>query len=195
MNLMRVQLIHYFVNADNHLVRRVFGISGAGFVDSVIAEHVTNLQFRYVLKPDSDGTILTQPTAQFDLDEAVSVRMIEPFVEVETAYPLSNGNKEKVDGKTQLGVRNIQFLEAAVPYDSQGNTDLPNPGPTPKITPTPTPTPSPTPASTPTPTPTATPVTTPTTTPSSTPVSTPTVNPTPTPSTPTPSPTPLNGDS
>jgi prepilin-type N-terminal cleavage/methylation domain-containing protein len=195
MNLMRVQLIHYFVNADNHLIRRVFGISGAGFVDSVIAEHVTNLQFRFILKPDSDGTILTQPTAQFDLDEAVSVRMIEPFVEVETAYPLSNGNKEKVDGMTQLGVRNIQFLEAAVPYDSQGNTDLPNPGPTPKITPTPTPTPSPTPASTPTPTPTATPVTTPTTTPSSTPVSTPTVNPTPTPSTPTPSPTPLNGDS
>ncbi len=93
MNLIRVHLIHYFVNAGNHLVRRVFGISGAGFVDSVIAEHVTNLQFRYILKPNSDGTILTQPTAQFDLDDAVSVRMIEPFVEVETAYALADGNK------------------------------------------------------------------------------------------------------
>ena len=137
MTLTRVQLIHYFVNSENHLVRRVFGVIGSGFIDSVIAEHVTDLQFRYILKPDADGTIFNQPTEQFSTEDAVSVRMIEPFVEVETAYALADGNKAKIDGATQLGVRNIQFSEAAVPYDSDGNTDLPNPGPTPQITPTP----------------------------------------------------------
>ncbi len=174
MTLLRVQLIHYFVNSYNHLIRRVFGISGSGYLDSIIAEHVTNLQFRYTLTPDSDGTILEQPSDQFPLDEAVSVRMIEPFVEVETAYLLANNTKAKVDGTTQLGVRNIQFLEAPVPYDSEGNTDLPDPGPTPQITPTPTPSPTPIPTPSPTPVPTPTPKTSPTATPSPTPIPTPT---------------------
>jgi len=85
------------------------------------------------------------------------------MVEVETAYPLQDGKYYKVESTTQIGVRNLQFSEAPVPQDSQGNTDLPNPGPTPNIppttsptpvkTPTPIPTPSPTPMSTPSPTP------------------------------------------
>ncbi len=193
MNLFRVQLIHYFVDADGKLIRRVFGIKNQSFVDSVIAEHLVNLQFRYVLKPSSENTIFEQPVEQFNLEDAASVRRIEPFVEVETAYALQDGQNHRINGVTQLGVRNIQFLEAPVPYDSQGNTDLPSPGPTPRITPTPSPTPvpTPTPVRTPTPVPTPTPVRTPTPFPTATPVRTPTPRPTATPvRTPTPRPTP-----
>ena len=183
MNLFRVQLIQYFVDADGKLIRRVFGVKGQPFIDSVIAEHLVSLQFRYILKPTSDTVILEQPVEQFPFDEAASVRRIEPYVEVETAYALSDGQKHKVDGITQLGVRNIQFLEAPVPYDNQGNTDLPSPGPTPNITPTPSPTPvpTPTPVRTPTPVPTATPSRTPTPVPTATPVRTPSPTPAPTP--------------
>jgi prepilin-type N-terminal cleavage/methylation domain-containing protein len=135
MNLSRVFIIQYFVDADGKLIRRVFGASGATFIDSVIAEHLVELQFRYILKPPGDGTIFEQPKDTFDLDEATSVRMIEPRIRVKTAYPLQDGEYQYVEGATQLGVRNIQFLEAPIPTDSAGNTDLPNPGPTPQITP------------------------------------------------------------
>ncbi len=184
--LQRVQIIQYFVDAEGRLTRRVFGVKSAGFIDSVIAEHLTDLQLRYVLKPDSSATILGQPKDDIDLDEAASVRTIEPSITVRTAYPLQDGEYQQVEGRTQVGVRNIQFGEALVPRDSQGNTDLPNPGPTPVITPTPPP-----PTATPTPIPTVTPI--PTATPTVTPTP-PTPTPTPTPPTPTPTPTPGPGE-
>lgn len=200
-SLRRVQIVNYFLSDDGKLMRRAFGIKGAGFIDSVIAEHLTALKFRYTLKPAADGKILDEPQSQLALSEATLVRMIEPHMTVETANALPSGAKSSVDGITQLGVRNIQFLEAPVPRDAQGNTDLPNPGPTPVITPTPPPPPTatPTPATpTPTPTPTQTPVGTPTPAPTPatpTPTATPTPAPTKTPAkTPTPTPTPLPGD-
>lgn len=203
MSLMRVQIIHYFVDNSGRLVRRVFGVRQNGFIDNVVAEHLVTLDFRYILKPDSAGTIFQQPKRQIDLSEANLVRMIEPSLSVETAYPLQQNNqKEQVDGITQIGVRNIQFLEAPVPMDSAGNTDLPNPGPTPVITPvppppppptppTPTPVPTPTPSITPTPVPT--PVGSPVPTPTRTPTPVPTRTPTPVPPTPTPVRTPTPG--
>jgi type II secretory pathway pseudopilin PulG len=202
MSLMRVQIIHYFADADGRLVRRVFGVRQNGFIDNVVAEHLVTLDFRYVLKPDSTGTIFEQPKKQIDLSEANLVRMIEPSLSVETAYALQNNQKEQVDGITQVGVRNIQFLEAPVPMDSAGNTDLPNPGPTPVITPVPpppppptppTPTPVPTPIPSVTPTPIPTPVGTPAPTPTRTPTPIPTATPTPRPPTPTPIRTPTPG--
>lgn len=138
-SLMRVNIIHYFVDAEGRLIRRAFGVKGASYVDSVVAEHVTLLKFRYILKPGTTGTILTQPKDQIEISDASSVRVIEPRVIVETAYPLQNGEKHFVEAVTQVGVRNIQFLEAPVPVDASGNTTLPNPGPTPNITPTPAP--------------------------------------------------------
>jgi prepilin-type N-terminal cleavage/methylation domain-containing protein len=173
--LQRVQIIQYFVDAESRLTRRVYGVKGSGFIDSVVAEHVKNLHFTYTLKPDDSGTILAQPKDQVGIDEASLVRIIEPNLSVETAYPLQDGEYHRVEGTTQIGVRNIQFIEAFVPRDSQGNTDLPNPGPTPVITPTPVPPPPPTPvpSATPTATPTTTPTATPTTTPTATPATTP----------------------
>lgn len=194
-SLRRVQIVHYFLSEDGKLMRRAFGVKSAGFVDSVIAEHLTSLQFQYTLNPETAGTILDKPQSQLALSEAALVRLIEPKMTVETVYNLQDGKKHSVDGITQIGVRNIQFLEAPVPRDAQGNTDLPNPGPTPVITPTPTP-PTPTPTPTPiTPTPTATPTPTPAGTATPTPTPTPARTATPTPTatpikTPTPTPTP-----
>jgi prepilin-type N-terminal cleavage/methylation domain-containing protein len=202
--LQRVQIIQYFVDGENRLIRRVYGVKSAGFIDSVVAEHLEALGFKYVLRPDNAATILSQPKEQIDIDEASSVRTIELSLRVRTTYPLQDGNYQEVDGTTQVGVRNIQFTEAIVPRDSQGNTDLPNPGPPPAITPTPPPPPPPTPPPTATPTPVSTPTVTPTATPVGSPTATPvpTATPTPPPATPTPTrtptptptPTPGNGE-
>lgn len=193
--LTRVNIVHYFVDASGKLVRRAFGVKGAPFVDSVVAEHVTNLQFQYTLQPDVNGTIYNTPIAQVDLDKAAMVRMVRSSVEVETANELYDGQKHRVEGITEIGVRNLQFEQAPVPYDPQGNTTLPNPGPTPYMTPlpSPSPTPSPTPATTPTPTPSPTPSGSPAPTPAPSPAPTPAPTATP-PPTPTPSPTPSTGE-
>ena len=185
-SLRRISIVHYFAAADGRLVRRTFGVRQKGFVDSVIAEHLTDLQFRYILTPPGTGKIFEQPKEQIKLSDSVRVRMIEPSFTVQTAYPLSNGQYDDVKGVSQIGVRNVQFLEAPVPLDSQGNTTLPNPGPTPQITPVTTPTPT-TPTPTPPPNPTRTPTPSPTPRPSTEP--TPTPNPTP-----TPTPKPGSGD-
>ncbi len=189
MNLIRVSIVHYFIDEDGRLMRRVFGVKGKGLSDSVIAEHLVNLQVKYVLKPASAGVIFEQPVDSLDLDDASLLRMIETNFAVETARSVRiDGTKDQIENSSRVGVRNIQFLEAPVPLDSDGNTSLPNPGPTPVITPTPTPTPVPTPTPIPTPTPSPTPTPNPTATP------TPTPNPTPTPTrtpTPTPTPTPI----
>lgn len=199
MMLMRVQIIHYFIDANERLVRRVFGVRQNGFIDNVVAEHVETLQFRYVLKPAGTTTILEQPREQINLEDASLVRMIEPSLSIKTAHKLQDNQYEQLVGTTQIGVRNIQFLEAPVPLDSAGNTDLPNPGPTPNITPTPTPVPPPTPTPVPTPVPSPTPIPSPTPTPNPTatpprtPTPVPTRTPTPRPPTPTPVRTPTPG--
>lgn len=190
--LQRVQIIQYFVDSEGRLIRRVFGVKSSGFIDSVVAEHLQSLAFRYVLKPTDATAILSQPKEQFGIDDSATVRTIELNLRVKTAYPLQDGEYHEVEGTTQIGVRNIQFGEAIVPRDAQGNTDLPNPGPTPVITPTPIPTSTPTPV--PTATPTATPSITPTVTPTAMPTATPTVTPTATPPPPTPTPTPGSGE-
>jgi cell division septation protein DedD len=185
--LMRINIIHYFVDASGRLVRRVFGVKQKSFIDNTVAEHLIGLQFRYVLQPSVDGIIHSQPVDQVNLSDASDVRMLEPYLKIETAYPLQDGKKREVEGRTQIGVRNLQFLEAAEPYDAQGNTNLPNPGPSPTITPTPAGSPSPSPTATPTPTATPSPTATPT--PTQTPSPTPTATPSPT-ATPNPTPTP-----
>lgn len=175
--LMRVNMVHYFVDATGKLMRRVFGTKNAGFVDSVIAEHLDKLQFRYTLKPETQGVIHAQPISQINLSDAALVRMIEPEVSVETARALQNGEKYQVEGSTQIGIRNLQFGEAPVPRDAEGNTNLPNPGPTPNITPTPTPSSTPAPTPIPTPSPVATPTPMPSPSPSATPIPSPSPTP------------------
>ncbi len=183
--MMRVNIIQYFMEDSGKLIRRVFGVQGNGHSDSVIAEHLVSLHFKYILNPSSNGSeIFMQPLEILNSEaERAAVRMVEPLIAVETAYPLQDGVKHQVEGQTKIALRNLQFSEAPIPRDSAGNTNLPPPGPTPFVTPTPTPTPIPTP----TPTPTATPTPPP---PTPTPTGTPTPAPTPTPTAPPPTPTP-----
>ena len=201
---LRIRIIQYFVDTEGHLIRRVFGVKGAGHIDNVIAEHLTDLQFKYFLKPLTNGAnIYDQPIDQVQIAQKDFVRLIEPSLGVETSEVLQDGFTHQVEGTTQLGIRNLQFLEAAIPKDYDGNTALPYVGPTPYVTPTPTPTPIPTPTPLPTATPTPPPPTptpppgtpTPTPSPTATPPPTPTPTPPPTPPpTPTPTPTPSNID-
>lgn len=183
--VMRIQIIQYFVDNNDRLIRRVIAGKGKTVVDSVIAEHIINFQVRYILRSESNTDLFQPGMSQVPLSESSLIRLIEPTIIAETSRVLQNGFSEQIDGTTQIGIRNLQFQEAAVPKDATGNTALPWVGPTPYITPTPTPTPTPapTPIPTPTPTPTPTPIGTPTPTPTRipTPTPTPTLTPTPTP--------------
>lgn len=110
----RMRIIHYFVNQNGLLIRRVFGMAGGGFTDSVIAEHITDLQFRYVLAPAASG-LGQQPVAQLTVDQQGEVRQVEVSVTAETVHPLADGKHHPVSMKTTTSVRNFQFMEATQP--------------------------------------------------------------------------------
>lgn len=112
--IMRMRIIHYFVNDRGLLVRRTFGIANGGYTDSVIAEHITNLQFRYILAPTDTG-LAQQPVAQLAIDEQGEVRQVEVSVTSETSHPINNGNRQPITMTTTTSVRNYQFMEALQP--------------------------------------------------------------------------------
>ncbi|HXQ71497.1 MAG TPA: type II secretion system protein [Pyrinomonadaceae bacterium] len=112
--IMRMRMIHYFVNENGLLVRRVLGVGGgSGYVDSVIAEHVVNLQFRYFLNLFDDTGFVGQPVAQLSTEEEqAAVRQVEVTVTTETVHAVSNGQTQTVSSTTTTSVRNLQFREA-----------------------------------------------------------------------------------
>lgn len=120
-SLRRVNIIQYYVDVDGKLMRRAFGVQNAGFIDSVIAEHLIDFRINYVLKPSTDGKILEQPSRVLELNNASLVQIIKSAIAVETAYPLQDGQKSQVNGLISVGVRNLQFSEALVPKDAAGN--------------------------------------------------------------------------
>ena len=133
-SIIRMQIIHYFVavvNANNNLlIRRVFGVRGPGpgFVDSVIAEHVTNLQFRYLLNKTDPNGFVTQPVRQVPPADREKVREVETTLAVETVRAVNavtNSNssssicgvvspngKQTICSTTATTVRNLQFRKA-----------------------------------------------------------------------------------
>ena len=115
-SLMRMQIIHYFVNENGLLIRRVFGVRGAGFTDSVIAEHVTNLQFRYALNlRDANGNI-QQPVVQLSTaQQQVAVRQVEVSITTETTHAIINGTRQPITMTTSTSIRNMQFRQALQP--------------------------------------------------------------------------------
>ena len=128
-SIIRMQIIHYYVNENNLLIRRVFGVRGPGpgFVDSVIAEHVVNLQFRYLLnKTDANGFV-PQPVRQVAPADRTTVREVETTIAVETVRAVNvvtNSNstsstcgasangKQTICSTTATTVRNLQFRKA-----------------------------------------------------------------------------------
>jgi prepilin-type N-terminal cleavage/methylation domain-containing protein len=117
-SIIRLQIIHYYVNANNLLIRRVFGVKGKGFVDAIVAEHVTNLQFRYLLNLTDANGFVPQPRGQLTSStEQAAVRQVETTVGVETvravnAVTANNNGRQTISVTTATTVRNLQFRQA-----------------------------------------------------------------------------------
>ena len=95
-SLQRMRIIHYYVNADGMLMRRVFGVKGAGFRESAIADHVVSVQFVYSLGPDDNGNIVQPVTRLTTLDQQIAVRQVEVTVTVETPHALQKGLRHQI---------------------------------------------------------------------------------------------------
>jgi prepilin-type N-terminal cleavage/methylation domain-containing protein len=115
-SLQRMRIIHYYVNADGMLMRRVFGVADAGFRESAIAEHVVGVQFVYTLAPDDNGNIVQPVTRLATLDQQIAVRQVEVTVTVETPHELQTGRRPpNMSTTTSTSVRNMQFRQALQP--------------------------------------------------------------------------------
>lgn len=114
----RMQIITYFVHAKTTgsvtsglLTRRVIGVAGRGYTDSVIAEHITNIQFRYHLNlRDATTGQLRAPVDQFATGpEMITVRQVEVTVTAESTRAVNNNVKPTMSSTTSTSVRNLQF--------------------------------------------------------------------------------------
>jgi hypothetical protein len=129
--IMRLQIVQYYVTSSGLLMRRVIGVKGAGFRDSVVAEHVTNFQFRFVTNlTDSNGNVIQPMRVLSSSTEQNAVREIETTIGLETAgavNAITNANsstslcgandngKQNICSTTHTTVRNLQFREALSP--------------------------------------------------------------------------------
>jgi prepilin-type N-terminal cleavage/methylation domain-containing protein len=112
-SMLRMKIINYFVDSNGLLIRRTFGVKGAGYTDDVIAEHVVDLQFRYVTKDNTPDGVVTLPVTQLTTGtQQTNVRMVETTITTETVRPVVNGNKQQLTMTTTTGVRNMQFRQA-----------------------------------------------------------------------------------
>jgi hypothetical protein len=112
----RIRIIQYFVNSNKLLVRRVFGVRLAAYIDNVVAEHVTDMKIRYSLNlPDQNG-FARQPVTQLTtLLEQSSVREVEVGLTAETAHGINSGTHWPLTMTTSTSVRNLQFRQALQP--------------------------------------------------------------------------------
>lgn len=115
-SLCRMKIIHYYVNSNGLLMRRVFGTRNAGFVESVIAEHVVSLQFRYFMNMrDVNGNVI-QPRSQLTTSQQqFETRQVEVTMTVETPHTLQNGQRQQITMTTSTSVRNMQFRRTQQP--------------------------------------------------------------------------------
>ena len=123
-SIIRLQIIQYYANSSGFLMRRVIGVKGGGFAETPVAEHVTNLQFRYTTNlPDANGFV-TQPVRVISTPiQQSAVREVETTIAVETVKAVNkvtnaNANtsangKQIIQTTTATTVRNLQFGENA----------------------------------------------------------------------------------
>jgi|SRR5882724_289885 len=130
-SILRYQIIQYFVDANGLLIRRVFGVSGGSFLDSVVAEHLTNLQFRYLTNlADANGFVKQPSRVLASSTEQSALREVETAIGVETARAVnavtnvnsssnacggSPNGKQSICSTTATTVRNLQFRQALSP--------------------------------------------------------------------------------
>lgn len=109
----RMKMIHYYINSNGLLMRRVFGVksaANAGFNESAIAEHAVSLQFRYFLNIRDAADNIVQPEAQLTTSaQQIETRQVEVSLTVETPHSLQNGQPQTVSTTTSTSVRNMQF--------------------------------------------------------------------------------------
>lgn len=111
-SMMRMQIIHYYIDSDKLLRRRIYGAAGVvgGYTDSVVAEHVVNLQFRYVLgQSDANGNVAAPVSALTTEAQQGLVRQVEVTVTTETAHNVASGAKQQITMTGTTAVRNMQF--------------------------------------------------------------------------------------
>lgn len=114
-SLQRMKIIQYYVTETKLLMRRVFGIEGAGARASIIAEHVLDVQFSYSLITTDAATGVVTPSATTTLatsEQQLAVRQVEVQVTVETPRALQNGSRQPMTMTTSTSVRNMQFRKA-----------------------------------------------------------------------------------
>jgi prepilin-type N-terminal cleavage/methylation domain-containing protein len=108
--LMRMNIAHYFVNSDGLFVRRLFGVAGAGFKDTVIAEHFTDLQFRYLLSLRDANDQMQQPVSRLETSvQQTATRQVEISLKVRTAHAINDGQPKSLSMTTATSIRNMQF--------------------------------------------------------------------------------------
>lgn len=109
--MLRMHVIHYYIDKDNLLRRRVYGVGGVGgYTDTVVAEHVTDLQFRYILgQSTASGNVLAPIVALTTETQQSLVRQVEVTITTETAHNVVNGAKKKISMTGTTAVRNMQF--------------------------------------------------------------------------------------
>ncbi|HSS20259.1 MAG TPA: prepilin-type N-terminal cleavage/methylation domain-containing protein [Pyrinomonadaceae bacterium] len=117
----RMKVIHYYIDSNGLLKRRVFGVRNAGFNESTIAEHVVSLQFRYFLNLRAANGDMVQPMAQLATQQQqVETRQVEVTITVETPHSLQNGQRQSISMTTSTSVRNMQFRQSLQPTASSG---------------------------------------------------------------------------
>lgn len=114
-SLQRMRIIQYYVTATGLLMRRVFGVEGAGFRESIIAEHVLDVQFTYSLIITDPVTGVVTPSTATSLttsEQQLAVRQVDVLVTVETPHAIQNGSRQPLTMTTSTSVRNMQFRKA-----------------------------------------------------------------------------------
>ena len=119
-SIVRLQMIQYYVTDTKMLMRRVFGIQGGGFTETPVAEHVTNLQFRYQTNVSDANHFATQPVTSITSGlQQSNLREVETTIGVETVHAVnkmtnanatdSTNGKQTIQTTTATTVRNLQF--------------------------------------------------------------------------------------
>jgi len=113
-SLQRMRIIQYYLTSTGLLVRRVFGVPGVGFRESMIAEHVLDVQFNYsLITTDAVGNVTPSSTTSLTTStQQLAVRQVEVKVTVETPHAIQNGSRQSLTITTSTSVRNMQFRQA-----------------------------------------------------------------------------------
>jgi type II secretory pathway pseudopilin PulG len=113
-SLQRMRMIQYYLTSTGLLIRRVFGVQGTAFRESMIAEHVLDVQFNYsLITTDSVGNVTPSTTTALTTSaQQLAVRQVDVRVTVETPHAIQNGLRQPLTMTTSISVRNMQFRQA-----------------------------------------------------------------------------------